>query len=272
MKFACYIKKEGLNRESGVEELLSGFRRCGHQLYPVSSPSEIREGTDALLSLGGDGTFLAAARVAVPSGLPVLGVNFGRLGFLSENGPGELPEALSSNQWTVEERGMLKVESDGFTPEWPYALNEVAVFRKDAAMLGIDVELDGRVLPTYWADGLLVATSSGSTAYSLSVGGPICMPDSRVLIVSPICPHNLNVRPLIVPEETDIKISLQARTGDALFSLDNTTCTIPAGSKICVRSADVRLKRIRMEKSDFINALRSRLLWGQDVRNSEEKI
>lgn len=272
MKLACYIKKEGLSGESRVEDLLTGFRERGHAVYPVSSPSDVVDGTDALLSLGGDGTFLAAARLAVPAGIPLLGVNFGRLGFLSENGPGELPEALSANQWTVEERGMLKVDSDGFTTDWPYALNEVAVFRKDAAMLGIDVELDGRVLPTYWADGLLVATSSGSTAYSLSVGGPICMPESKVLIVSPICPHNLNVRPLIVPEETEVSISLQSRTGDALFSLDNTTCTIPAGSKIRVSTADVKLKRIRMEKSDFINALRSRLLWGQDVRNSEEKI
>ena len=164
MKLACYIKKEGLSGESRVEDLLTGFRERGHAVYPVSSPSDVVDGTDALLSLGGDGTFLAAARLAVPAGIPLLGVNFGRLGFLSENGPGELPEALTANQWTVEERGMLKVDSDGFTTDWPYALNEVAVFRKDAAMLGIDVELDGRVLPTDWADGLLVATSSGSTA------------------------------------------------------------------------------------------------------------
>lgn len=269
MKYACYIKKENLHNEPRVGKLLERLRDSGCEVYEAGAPSDIVPGTSALLSLGGDGTFLAAVRIAVPADIPVMGINFGRLGFLSENGPQDVVEALADGKYSIEERGMLEVCGDGVPSDWPYALNEVAVFRNGAAMLGIDVEIDGHKLPTYWADGLLTATSSGSTAYSLSAGGPICMPDARVLIVSPICPHNLNVRPLIVPEESDIVISLQSRTGDALFSLDNITYNVQSGTRLHVHTSDVRLKRIRLEQSDFINALRSRLLWGQDVRNSE---
>lgn len=272
MKLACYIKKESLKGDSRVAKLLEDLRAAGCTVYMAAKPSDITPSTDALLSLGGDGTFLSAARIAVPAGLAVLGVNFGRLGFLSENDPDSVVKAIATGDWTVEERGMLEVVPNGFSVDWPYALNETSVYRAGGTMLGVDVRIGGHCLPTYWADGLLVATSSGSTAYSLSVGGPICLPDSKVLIVSPIAPHNLNVRPLIVPEESDVEISLRARTGNVLFGLDHEAYTIPAGSSLSVRSADVRLKRIRLKESNFINALRSRLLWGQDVRNSEEQI
>ena len=137
-------------------------------------------------------------------------------------------------------------------------------------MLGIDVEIDGAPLPTYWADGLLVATSSGSTAYSLSVGGPICTPDSKVFIVAPISPHNLNVRPLVVPQTAKIAISLRSREDMAVFSVDNRSRRISAGARISVSEAPVRLKRLRTGGDTFINALRTRLLWGEDVRNGNE--
>ena len=137
-------------------------------------------------------------------------------------------------------------------------------------MLGIDVEIDGAPLPTYWADGLLVATSSGSTAYSLSVGGPICMPDSKVFIVAPISPHNLNVRPLVVPQTARIAISLRSREDRAVFSMDNRSVRIPSDMRLTVSKAQVRLKRMSTGGSTFINALRTRLLWGEDVRNGNE--
>ena len=272
MMLACFVKKESLREDVRVSGFLEGLRASGCSVYMAEKSSDIVPATDALLSLGGDGTFLSAARIAVPAGLPVLGVNFGRLGFLSENDPDSVVSAISCGDWSVEERGMLEVIPEGFRVEWPYALNETSVYRMGSAMLGIDVRICGHRLPTYWADGLLVATSSGSTAYSLSVGGPICMPDSRVHIVSPIAPHNLNVRPLIVSQESDVDISLKARTGNVLFSLDHEAYTIPAGSRITVRSAGVTLKRMKLKESNFINALRSRLLWGQDVRNSEEQL
>ena len=150
---------------------------------------------------------------------------------------------------------------------WPYALNEVSVSRVSPSMLGVDVDVDGAALPTYWADGLLVATSSGSTAYCLSVGGPICLPETKVFIVAPISPHNLNVRPLIVPESSHLRITLRSRDEKAVLTMDNRNYTVPAGTRIEVSAAPMRLRRLRLGQSNFINALRTRLLWGEDIRN-----
>lgn len=272
MKFAYYIKKAGLASNPELERLFATLQSAGVSLYPASCPSEITDGTDALLSLGGDGTFLSAAGIAVPCGLPILGVNFGRLGFLSELKPSDLAEAIGKAEFHIEERELLQVIPDMQMPEdfWPYALNEASISRVSASMLGIDVEVDGAALPTYWADGLLVATSSGSTAYSLSVGGPICTPDSKLFIVAPISPHNLNVRPLIVPLSSKLKITLRSRDDSAVFTMDNRNYTVPAGVSLELCSAPVRLKRMYLGGSNFINALRSRLLWGQDVRNGSD--
>lgn len=269
MKLACYIKKDRLQGDSGVEALLGALRAAGHGIYPVREPADVLPGTDALLSLGGDGTFLSAARLAVPAGVPVLGVNFGRMGFLSENDPGEVVAALGRGDYVVEERELLQIRCDALpaTEDWPYALNEMSVYRMSASMLGVDVTVDGSTLPTYWADGLLVATSSGSTAYSLSVGGPICLPETKVFIVAPISPHNLNVRPLIVPEASRLSIRLQSREDWAVLTMDNRNYTVPADAVIEVGPAPVCLRRLRLGRSNFIGALRTRLLWGEDVRN-----
>lgn len=269
MKLAYYIEKDSLKGDPRVESLLERFRAGGHTLCAAGGPSGVPAGTDALLSLGGDGTFLSAARIAVPAGVPVLGVNFGRLGFLSESDPDAVAEALDRGDFLLEERQLLQVRCAALSAEgfWPFAVNEMSLSRVSPSMLGVDVRVDGAVLPTYWADGLLVATSSGSTAYSLSVGGPICLPETRVLIVAPISPHNLNVRPLIVPETASLRISLRSRDAGAVLSLDNRNHTVPADAVIEVSAAPVRLKRLRLGESNFINALRTRLLWGEDVRN-----
>ena len=269
MKLAYYIKKNRLKGDARVEALLERLRAAGHVLYAVEQPDAFQPETDVLLSLGGDGTFLSAARLAVPAGVPVLGVNFGRLGFLSENDPDTLVDALGRGDYLVEERELLQIRCDALpaSEDWPYALNEMSVSRVSASMLGVDVTLDGSALPTFWADGLLVATSSGSTAYSLSVGGPICLPETKVFIVAPISPHNLNVRPLIVPESSRLRISLRSRDERAVVSVDNRNFTVPADTRIEVCAAPMRLKRVRLGQSNFINALRTRLLWGEDVRN-----
>ena len=269
MKWAYYIKKDRLRGDSRVESLLERFRACGHTLCAADGQTGLPAGTDALLSLGGDGTFLSAARIAVPAGVPVLGVNFGRLGFLSESDPDAVADALDRGDFLVEERKLLQVRCDALpaAEAGSFALNEMSVSRVSPSMLGVDVTVDGSALPTYWADGLLVATSSGSTAYSLSVGGPICLPETEVFIVAPISPHNLNVRPLIVPETASLRIGLRSRDGRAVLSMDNRDYTVPADAAIEVCAAPVRLKRLRLGKSNFINALRTRLLWGEDVRN-----
>ena len=270
MKLACYIKKDRLQGDARVESLLAALRAAGHGIYPVRQPADVQPGTDALLSLGGDGTFLSAARLAVPAGVPVLGVNFGRLGFLSENDPATVVDSLDRGDYLVEERELLQIRCDALpvSEDWPYALNEMSVSRVSASMLGVDVTLDGSPLPTFWADGLLVATSSGSTAYSLSVGGPVCLPETKVFIVAPISPHNLNVRPLVVPESSHLRISLRSRDDRAVLTMDNRNYTVPAGAVIEVGPAPVRLRRLRLGRSNFINALRTRLLWGEDVRNA----
>ena len=153
---------------------------------------------------------------------------------------------------------------------WPYALNEITVHRSGAAMLGINVSVNGDSLPTYWADGLLVATSSGSTAYSLSAGGPICTPDAKVLIIAPIAPHNLNVRPLVVPENTRINISTVSRDGRVILTMDNRTLTVDDSTSIDVSVAQFSLKRVRLPKSSFVKALTSKLFWGEDIRNNAD--
>lgn len=272
MRLARYIKKESLTENPRVLAMLDRLQAGGCEVYTVKDSADVRENTDMLLSIGGDGTFLSAARFALPHDIPVLGVHFGRMGFLSECEPEAVADAILDGLWQIEERTLLRVSVDGAAEDRfvPYAVNEMSVSRVSASMLGVDVTVDGVQLPTYWADGLLVATSSGSTAYSLSVGGPICFPESRVFIVAPVSPHNLNVRPLIVPESAKLSITLRSRDEEADFAMDNKIYTIPADSVIRVEAAPVHLKRVCLGKSNFVDALRSRLLWGMDVRNGVE--
>ena len=266
MKLAVFTQKPSLRCEKRMYDLMASL--SGFETYDVSQPGDIAPGTDMLLSVGGDGTFLSAARLVAGTDIPVLGVNFGRMGFLSEHTAEDVIDALGRGSYSIEERDMLRVSLDGGEPET--ALNEVSICRAGAAMLGIDVLLGDQPLPTYWADGLLVATSSGSTAYSLSAGGPICTPDSKVLVISPVAPHNLNVRPLIVPSSTRVSISFRSRDGRAVLALDNTHSYIGRGTRLEVSLAQFSLKRVKLSNSSFIGALRSKLFWGEDVRNESE--
>lgn len=273
MKVAYYVKKKALKSDGRVAGLISRLEEGGAQTYSLESSDSVVPETDMILSFGGDGTFLSAARVAASSGVPILGVNMGRLGFLSSHTPDEAAEVVLSGEFQIEERGMLAVRTE--TREMSelnmLALNEMAVQRVGAAMLGVDVAVGGTVLPTIWADGLLVSTSSGSTAYNLSAGGPICTPDADVLIITPIAPHNLNVRPLIVPDSARLTISMHSREALTGLSVDNLNFRLSSSAVISVSLAPVRLKVVRIGKSEFINALRSRLLWGVDVRNNIEQ-
>ncbi len=267
MKLALYIKKRSLAGDPRIDALRSELEAGGCELTVVKEHEDlVGQGYDALLSLGGDGTFLLAARIAGDSGVPVLGVNFGRLGFLSEYKPDEVVGALLAGEYTVEDRSLLRMEVAG-TGFSDISLNEVAVHRKGAAVLGVDVTVDGESLPTCWADGFLVATSSGSTAYSLSVGGPISTPDARVLILAPIAPHNLNIRPIVVPDSTVVSLSFRSREPEVMVTMDNRSVVLPVDEKITVSVAQFSLKRIRLDRSNFIHALKSKLFWGEDVRN-----
>lgn len=275
MKIAVYLKKNGIEADSRFLNLMDGFRRAGCDVYRVFDEDTVSEDTDMLVAVGGDGTFLSSAVIVGNSGVPVFGVNLGRLGFLSENQPETAVESILSGNYSIEERTLLNIVSENgdgvLDGMYPFALNEITVHRSGPAMLGVDVSIDGSPLPTYWADGLLIATSSGSTAYSLSVGGPIVLPESKVLIVSPIAPHNLNIRPLIVPDTSVIGLSLRSRDEKVLVTADNRSMEIDPDGKLQVSMARFSLKRVRLKGSNFINALTTKLFWGEDIRNGSER-
>ena len=268
MKLAYFIKDGAMQLHPGVMPLLADLGAAGFDVYPACSAEEITPGTSMLLSFGGDGTYLSAAAIALKADIPVLGVNFGRLGFLSENKPEDIVDALKAGSYSICRRGVVKVEGWCLGDGPQLALNEVCVLRDGPAMLGIDLTVDGMPLPTYWADGLIVSTSSGSTAYSLSVGGPICLPDSRVLILAPVSPHNLNVRPLVVPDSSVVGISFHSRESIVRFTADNRNYDIPSDSRLTVSALPGAHARVELQGTNFIEALRSRLHWGTDVRNN----
>lgn len=274
MKIAIYVD-ERLRSDSRYLQLVEKLNSAGFVIYDVRESSDIQSGTEILISIGGDGTFLSAAKRVGDREIPILGVNLGRLGFLSENNADDAVQALVRGEYMLENRTLLRTDVSGTIVDGedtlsPYSLNEVSVHRVGAAMLGVDVCIDGDPLPTYWADGLLVATSSGSTAYSLSVGGPICSPQSKVLIIAPIAPHNLNVRPLIVPDTTSITITVQSRDKDVMLTMDNRNITVRPDVKLDIAMAQFSLKRVRLNKANFIKALTSKLFWGEDVRNEAD--
>ena len=273
MKIGYFILNQELREDPRMHRLLEDLGSDAFELYEIKTKADVQPETDLVLSMGGDGTFLSAAHVVADIGLPILGVNFGRIGFLCENRPEEVRKALMEGDFRIEYRTVLNATLRG--PEarrtigmLPYSVNEVALHRSGSSVLGIHVSIDGEPLPTYWADGLLIATSSGSTAYSLSVGGPICLPDTKVLIVAPIAPHNLNVRPIVLPETAKVDISFESRDGRATMSTDNRTVEIQPDWTIHVEMAQFSLKRIRLAQSGFVKALTSRLFWGEDMRNN----
>lgn len=281
MKIALYSRDGGAMTDPRLSSMLDKLEKESFMIYETSGGEDLLPGTDLVMSVGGDGTFLSAARCVGASGVPILGVNLGRLGFLSEYSPEEACEALLSGAWYLEDRELLETEVDGSMSEnpalsasaetfSPFTLNEVSVHRSGAALLGVDVTIDGHPLPTYWADGLLVATSSGSTAYSLSVGGPICAPEAKVLIIAPIAPHNLNARPLVVPDTTRVGISMRSRDESVMLSMDNRNHLIQPSATLAVKVAQFSLKRVRLKNTSFIKALTTKLFWGEDIRNSGE--
>ena len=266
--------------QSDAFKALSGRLACaGKDVRPMrisgSSSDELPDFQGEVLpelvvSLGGDGTFLHAARIAAPLGIPVLGANMGRIGFLSENRPEDVAEAIAEGDYSIEDSPLLSAElirPDGKRDVF-LALNEITVHRLGPAMLGVDVSINGNMLPTYWADGLIVATGLGSTAYSLSAGGPIAFPDSKVLLVTPIAPHNLNVRPLIVPDSSHIGLSFRSRDPRLVLSADNVNSDMTGDCSLRISVAQFSLKRARLRNTGFIDALTSKLYWGEDMRNS----
>ena len=267
MKIAEYIKNSALKGRERLSALESELVSAGVSLYRIESSEDLERDTDMLLSVGGDGTFLSASKRVGDREIPILGVNLGRLGFLSEHAPEDVAGPIISGNYEIESRALLRVEMPFENEIYPYALNEVCIHRQGASILGIIVSIDGQTLPQFYADGILVATSSGSTAYSLSVGGPICTPEAGVFVISPVAPHNLNVRPIVVPDSSSISISLVSRDSDVMLSIDNRSIPVPKDTTFTVSMAQFSLRRVRLPGSSFVKALTEKLFWGEDKRN-----
>lgn len=230
---------------------------------------------DLLVSMGGDGSFLDSVDYLGNCAVPLLGINLGRLGFLSSTrleDVGTSLQALVEHRYTIEERTMLTLEGcPGFGAR-KRALNEVSFHKRDgAAMISIHAHLDGVFLNTYWADGLIIATPTGSTAYSLSCGGPLLAPECDAMVITPIAPHNLNVRPFVIPGNSTLTLYVDARGEKYLVNLDARSEVMDRSPALQVQRAEHRVKLVQMEGQDFLDTLRSKLSWGLDVRSESAR-
>ena len=249
---------------------LEQFMDTPSSLGSFSKAKDLQD-VDLLITLGGDGTFLESVTYASERGIPILGINTGTLGFLSNVSTDHINEALddviAGKTW-IDERSILHVEAEGIDlGEFPYALNEVAIHkRKTASMVVVDVSREDRFVNKYWADGLLVSTATGSTAYSLSAGGPIISPSSDVALITPIAPHNLTNRPLVVPLDGEITLEASGRDASFLLSLDSRSFRLKPGAKVKIKPGPFKVKLLNLKDQYFFNTLRSKMHWGMDPR------
>jgi len=235
-----------------------------------SAPGELGEEGDFLLSIGGDGTFLESVSFVGRSGIPIIGINSGRLGFLaniSKENVTESIDAIFRKEFSLEKRSLLELENPrGSLREFPYALNEFAVQKKGTGMISVEVSMDGKHINTYWADGLIVSTPTGSTGYSMSVGGPIVIPGSKNFILSPIAPHNLTVRPLVIPDDHELLINVTSRHPEFWVSMDYMSEKYTTHEPLRLRKADFFISVLKLSNMDYFETLRSKLMWGADRR------
>jgi NAD+ kinase len=257
------------------KELAQHLRTKFHttSTYPTfENHLDLQTGFDLMISLGGDGTFLKAVSFIRDSGVPILGINTGRLGFLSNLAKDQIDQTLqrfNAGQYEFQKRSLLRVhtENDLFSDE-NFALNELTLQKKDtSSMIKVHAYLGDKFLNTYWADGLIVATPTGSTAYNLSCGGPIITPGCQVHILTPIAPHNLNVRPVVVPDHMPISLQVEGRDRSYLLSLDGHSQHIKQGEKVTITKAEFMINVVKFEDNNFLDTIRNKMFWGSDTRN-----
>lgn len=237
-----------------------------------SSYKDFLSDIDLGISLGGDGTFLKFVTYVRSSGVPVMGINTGRLGFLANTSREDFErvlEKVATKDFVFQKRSLLKVTTDeNYFGDDNYGLNELTVHKKDtSSMITVHAELDGKFLNSYWADGLIIATPTGSTAYSLSCGGPIITPGCAVHILSPIAPHNLNVRPVVVPDHMPIKLTVNGRDRKYLLTLDSLSKAVKNGTEVYLEKASFMINVIKFEENNFLDTIRNKMMWGIDKRN-----
>ena len=240
-------------------------------LETFSNSEELIAIASYVISLGGDGTLLETIDLVKKSGVPLLGVNTGRLGFLASVNTNDLKKSIQlllKEKFTLDKRELIEISGcNNCFGEVNYALNEFTIHKKDSsAMINIDTYIDGVFLNSYFADGLIVATPTGSTAYSLSCGGPIMIPDSDNFIITPIAPHNLTVRPIVISNNKQISFKVSGRSDNFNISLDSRNAQVPTGSEITIKKADFRLNLIALEGQHFFTTLRNKMMWGIDKR------
>ncbi len=254
-------------------DFLKTMGPCPEGLPTFQSYEDFPRDVDFMLSLGGDGTMLSTVSIVRDTNIPIAGINFGRLGFLANIPKTEIQKALDqifANKYHIQKRALLTVEAEGRTlfEKENFALNDISVFRFDSSsMITIHAKLNGEELNSYWSDGLIIATPTGSTAYSLSCGGPIMMPGSGNFVITPISPHNLNVRPLVVSEGMILELKIESRTEKFVLSCDSRSEALPTSINLIVRKAPFTVNLIRLEGDGYFSTLREKLLWGIDVRN-----
>ncbi len=236
------------------------------------SHESLKQNTDFLFSIGGDGTLLGAVTLVRNTNIPILGINTGRLGFISSISTDQLEAAINDvlkKKYEIKKRTLLCLETKNkLFGDVNYALNEVAVVKKDtSSMIRIDAFLDDEFLNSYWADGLVIATPTGSTGYSLSCGGPIIIPGSENIVITPIAPHNLNVRPIVLTDQSKIKLRVVDRDQLALVSLDSRFRAFDSSIDLVIQKADFNINLVEPQSNSFISTIRSKLMWGIDKRN-----
>ncbi len=263
-----YLLYEGLYKELTEQFTFTD----SPQLF--SSYETLAGNADYLFSIGGDGTLLNTITLVKDSGIPVLGINSGRLGFLTDINKDEfttdLLRRLQNKDYLLDSRSILKLETNDpqLFADAPYALNEFTIHKLDSsAMITVHTYVDGHFLNSYWADGIIVSTPTGSTAYSLSCGGPIVYPNSQTFIITPVAPHNLNVRPIVIPDNKTISFKVEGRSDSFLCTLDSRSETITQQYRLSVSKEKFMIQLLRISGNDFFSTLRNKLMWGLDTRN-----
>jgi NAD+ kinase len=244
----------------------------GKKSKSFKSYKDLQTGIDLAVSIGGDGTFLKMVSFIRSSGIPVMGINTGRLGFLANTSIEQFEHTLdmvTKKEFVFQKRSLLRVETEEqIFGEDKFAFNELAVHKKDtSSMITVHANLDGKYLNSYWADGLIASTPTGSTAYSLSCGGPIITPGCAVHILTPIAPHNLNVRPVVVPDHMPIELTVEGRDRKYLLTLDANSKAVKNGTKVTLHKADFMINVIKFEENNFLDTIRNKMMWGLDKRN-----
>jgi len=259
--------------EENFYKILKSFDVVLGEVKTFPPESITDQGIDLMFTLGGDGTILNVLSIIKDTEIPIVGINTGRLGFMAtipKEFIAEKVDSIVKGEYKIKERRLLELETSAEVENMPYnfALNEIAINRKETtSMVTVDAYLDGEYLNSYWGDGLIIATPTGSTGYSLSCGGPIVMPGSNNLVLTPIAPHNLYARPFVIPDDTEIELHIKGRADNYLVSLDSRLVTVPHGIVLKIRKSKFVVKMVRFEEMRFLKTLRKKMLWGEDYRN-----